>query len=81
MTDVAIKIQSAKLGQTHLFFIGQAGFAFKSSKGTLLGVDMYTARYPQSLLSMTVLFAILKNTAYIKPLNVLFHLNKNLHIY
>lgn len=39
--DLATRISVAPLGKTHLFFVGQAGFIFKSSKGTTLGVDMY----------------------------------------
>ena len=41
MNNTAIKILSAPLGKTHIFFLGQAGFVFKSSTGTVLGVDLY----------------------------------------
>ena len=41
MSSFASRILSAPLGKTHLFFLGQAGFVFKTSKGTLIGVDLY----------------------------------------
>ncbi len=41
MKEVAIRILSAPIGRTHLFFLGQAGFVLKSSKGTTLGIDLY----------------------------------------
>lgn len=41
MTDTAVKILAAPLGKTHLFFLGQAGFAIKSKRGQLLGTDLY----------------------------------------
>lgn len=39
MKDTAINILTAQ--ETSLFFLGQAGFVFKSKNGTTLGVDMY----------------------------------------
>ncbi len=39
--DFATQIMAAPLGKTHLFAVGQAGFIVKSSKGTLLGIDLY----------------------------------------
>ncbi len=39
--DFVSKVLCAPLGKTHLFFVGQAGFIIKSSKGTLLAVDLY----------------------------------------
>lgn len=41
MTDLAARVLSANLGQTHIFSVGQAGFIFKSKKGTLICVDVY----------------------------------------
>ncbi len=41
MTDLSTKVLSANLGQTHIFSVGQAGFIFKSKKGTLICVDVY----------------------------------------
>jgi L-ascorbate 6-phosphate lactonase len=34
-------VLSAKKGEPHIYFVGQAGFIFQTSKGTLLGVDLY----------------------------------------
>lgn len=39
MKSLAVNILAAR--GTNLFFLGQAGFVFKSKKGTILGVDMY----------------------------------------
>ena len=41
MLDTAIKILTAKRGQTHLLSIGQAGFVIKSANGQFLGMDLY----------------------------------------
>lgn len=41
MTDFSIKILTASLGKTHLFYTGQAGFIIKSSGGQLLAIDLY----------------------------------------
>lgn len=41
MTDFAIKVLTAKTGQTHLFSVGQAGFILKSASGQLLAIDLY----------------------------------------
>ena len=40
-TDFALKVLTAPLGKTHLFFVGQAGFIIKSASGQLLGIDLY----------------------------------------
>lgn len=42
--DLKSDILNAKVNQTHLFFLGQAGFVLKSKKQTLLGVDMYLSQ-------------------------------------
>ncbi len=39
--DFATKILTAKLGYTHIFSVGQAGFIIKSATGSLLGIDLY----------------------------------------
>ena len=39
--DFVKKILNAKLGKTHLFFVGQAGFIVKSASGQLLAIDLY----------------------------------------
>lgn len=41
MNDFALKVLTAPLGKTHLFFVGQAGFIIKSSGGQLLAIDLY----------------------------------------
>lgn len=41
MLDFSTKVFSAPMGNTHLFFVGQAGFIVKSKKGSLLGIDLY----------------------------------------
>ena len=41
MNDFALKILTAPLGKTHLFFAGQAGFIIKSAGGKLLAIDLY----------------------------------------
>ena len=41
MNDFAIKVLTAKLGQTHIFSIGQAGYIIKSSSGQIIGIDLY----------------------------------------
>lgn len=41
MREFAFKVLTAKQGETHLFFVGQAGFILKSKRGQLLGVDLY----------------------------------------
>ncbi len=41
MNDFAVRVQTAKAGKTHLFYIGQAGFIIKSQAGQLLTVDPY----------------------------------------
>lgn len=43
------KIQNAKLGETHLFYVGQAGYIIKSSKGTTLAVDLYLSDCVETL--------------------------------
>lgn len=39
--DFVTKILTAKIGETHLFYLGQAGYIIKSASGQLLGIDMY----------------------------------------
>ncbi len=41
MHDFAMRVLSAPLGKTHLFYVGQAGFIIKSSSGQLLAIDLY----------------------------------------
>lgn len=41
MKDFARKVMDAPLGETHLFWVGQAGFIIKSKEGKLLGIDLY----------------------------------------
>ena len=41
MNDCAIRILSAPITNTHLFYIGQAGFVFKSKSGQTLALDLY----------------------------------------
>ena len=41
MNEFATRVLCAKSGQTHLFYVGQAGFILKSSSGQLLGIDLY----------------------------------------
>lgn len=40
-SEFSQKVLSAPLGQTHLFFLGQAGFIVKSASGKYIGYDMY----------------------------------------
>lgn len=41
MTDFALKVLNAPLGETHIFCVGQAGYIIKSSRGKLLAIDLY----------------------------------------
>ncbi len=41
MIEFAARVISAELGETHLFYVGQAGYILKSSNGQLLGIDLY----------------------------------------
>lgn len=41
MGNFATKILTARIGETHLFFAGQAGYIIKSSSGQLLAIDLY----------------------------------------
>ena len=41
MSDFRKKVMDAPLGETHLFWVGQAGFIIKSAEGKLLGIDLY----------------------------------------
>lgn len=43
MIGFAEKIKSAKFGQAHVFFAGQAGFVFKSGSGALVCIDLYVS--------------------------------------
>ena len=39
--DFASKVMSAKIGRTHIFSTGQAGYVVKSANGQLLAIDLY----------------------------------------
>ncbi len=39
--DLRSEIVNAKYGKFHIYFVGQAGFIIRSSKGTLIGIDLY----------------------------------------
>ena len=41
MISLANQILGARLGRTHLFFVGQAGFIVKNKIGALFGLDIY----------------------------------------
>lgn len=41
MNQFAINILTAPVGNTHLFYAGQAGFIFKSKSGQTLALDLY----------------------------------------
>ena len=41
MHEFAVRVLTARQGETHLFWAGQAGFIIKSSGGQLLGIDLY----------------------------------------
>lgn len=41
METFAAKVKHAGLGNTHLFWMGQAGFIVKSPQGQTLGIDLY----------------------------------------
>ena len=41
MNDFAIKILTAKIGCTYLFYAGQAGFILRSKSGQTLAIDLY----------------------------------------
>ena len=41
MNDFAIKVLTAKIGETYLFSAGQAGYIVKSKSGQLFGIDLY----------------------------------------
>ena len=41
MNSFAKNVMEASLGETHLFWVGQAGFIIKGKDGKLLGVDLY----------------------------------------
>lgn len=41
MFNFAHKVHVAKIGQTYLFSVGQAGYIIKSASGQLLGIDLY----------------------------------------
>lgn len=43
------KIQKAKIGVTHLFHLGQAGFIIKSATGKMLGIDLYLSECVEPL--------------------------------
>ena len=41
MSDFAAKVLTARLGETYLFSVGQAGYIIKSKSGQLLAIDLY----------------------------------------
>lgn len=41
MLNFAERILTAKIGATHIFFVGQAGFIIKSASGQMLAIDLY----------------------------------------
>ncbi len=41
MNTFAHKVMSSRLGYTHIFSLGQAGYIVKSPSGCLLGIDLY----------------------------------------
>lgn len=41
MNDFAINVLTSAQNQTHIFYLGQAGYIIKSKSGQLLGIDMY----------------------------------------
>lgn len=41
MNDFVTNVMSARLGETHLFYVGQAGYIIKNKYGKLLGIDLY----------------------------------------
>lgn len=41
MNCFAVNLLTAQLGLTHLFYLGQAGFIFKSKSGQTLAIDLY----------------------------------------
>ena len=49
MLDFAQKVVTAKLGQTHIFATGQAGFIIKSASGQLLAIDLYLSECVERL--------------------------------
>lgn len=44
MIEFSNRVLSAPMGMTHLFYVGQAGFIFKSTTGTILGYDLYLSK-------------------------------------
>ena len=49
MLDFATKVLTAKLGQTHIFATGQAGYIIKSASGQLLAIDLYLSECVERL--------------------------------
>ena len=49
MLEFTQKILTAKLGKTHLFSLGQAGFIVKSASGQLLAIDPYLSNCVERL--------------------------------
>lgn len=47
--DFATKVLSARIGQTHIFSVGQAGFIIKSKSGQLLAIDLYLSECVERL--------------------------------
>ena len=49
MLNFAQQISAARLGETHLFAVGQAGFIVKSASGQLLAIDLYLSNCVERL--------------------------------
>lgn len=44
MNDFAIKVLTAKFGNTYLFSVGQAGYIIKSKNGQIFGIDLFLSQ-------------------------------------
>ena len=49
MLNFAEKVLSARIGRTHLFSVGQAGYIIKSKNGQLLAIDLYLSNCVERL--------------------------------
>lgn len=47
--DFATKLLTARIGQTHLFSVGQAGYIIKSKSGQTLAIDLYLSECVERL--------------------------------
>lgn len=47
--DFATKVLNARIGQTHIFSVGQAGYIIKSKSGQLLAIDLYLSECVERL--------------------------------